>query len=466
MFVGTIQLQRVAKANDYNKVHACYYCQKLVKKIGRHLISVHRNETDVQIIASIPVKQSENEDKRRSLALDKLRNLGDFMHNVDVLTNKNGILITARRLTQDQMHTFHDYLPCRYCMTFFYSKELWRHVKNCAFRNNPITNVDNMRKCERDAQKAGRLLLAGASMSRVASENKEFMQHIIHTMVTDSVSASIQCDPLLLQLGAVLFTKLGVERASDLRCRLRYLGKLKIELAEQGLHGGYNELLLSQNFDAFVKATQSLCIVSTEKTLNGCMKLVKPHVALKLGQFLRKTCQIKRGRAIRSQSTEERQQAEDFLLLLDSDWSDKIGSLARQSVSESKYNKKELLPLTRDLLKLKLYQEKSIAQTTVELLAKPTIELFDKLATLTLSRLVTFNKRRPAEPSKLKIDTYQTRTNWQQGNAEICATLSQFERGLLKRYVTPTYRVSDFAASHFLTSLDQFILSLKSGYGV
>ena len=101
-------------------------------------------------------------------------------------------------------------------------------------------------------------------MSRVASENKEFMQHIIHTMVTDSVSASIQCDPLLLQLGAVLFTKLGVERASDLRCRLRYLGKLKIELAEQGLHGGYNELLLSQNFDAFVK-TPSVILTPCKK---------------------------------------------------------------------------------------------------------------------------------------------------------------------------------------------------------
>lgn len=429
-------MQRVVKARDYSKVHACYYCGKLAKKIGRHLTTVHRTEDDVKYISETSTKESDSSDNR-TLALDRLRNLGDFMHNIDVLTEKKGILITARRLTGDQMHSFDDYLPCRYCMAFFYNKELWRHAKYCQFRNSPVAPACNVKKVEKEVQKAGRLILAGAGvtagMSCVSTANQEFMNYVISPMPPDDVSDAVRTDPLLLQLGAVLYTKLGLERASDLRCRLRYLAKLKVELK---LSDNFNELLKASNFDAFVTATKQMCIVSNEKTLNGCIKLMKPHIAMKIGQYLKKVCQIKRGRAIRNQNAAERQEAEDFLLLLDSDWSDKIGSLARQSASEARYNKKELLPLTRDLQKLKLFLTTAIEKTVEELKAEPSLASFERLATLTLSRLITFNKRRPEEPAKLQIQKYEAHTCWQDGSAEIAATLSQFERGLLGRYVS------------------------------
>ena len=37
---------------DYAKQHSCFYCKKLVKKIGRHLQTVHRNEVEVRKLST------------------------------------------------------------------------------------------------------------------------------------------------------------------------------------------------------------------------------------------------------------------------------------------------------------------------------------------------------------------------------------------------------------------------------
>ena len=79
------------------------------------------------------------------------------------------------------------------------------------------------------------------------------------------------------------------ERAADIRCRLRYLARLKLKAAERG---GYNSLLKSEQLDRVADATKELCVVATDKMLNGTTKFEKLHTALKVGQFLRKICQV------------------------------------------------------------------------------------------------------------------------------------------------------------------------------
>jgi len=115
------------------------------------------------------------------------------------------------------------------------------------------------------------------------------MSAIVNLLPSDTVSEQITNDFLLTKYGQVLFDKLGVERAADVRCRLRYLARLKMQLS---VPGGYEIILKGQHFDAVLSATKELCGVSSEKTLNGCQKLEKPHVALKVGQFLKKITQV------------------------------------------------------------------------------------------------------------------------------------------------------------------------------
>ncbi|XP_048055129.1 uncharacterized protein LOC125273630 isoform X2 [Megalobrama amblycephala] len=65
-------------------INYCYVCQKPQSKIARHL-ETHKTEAEVMEALSYP-KRSE----KRRLLLEKLRNRGNFQHNLGVLKNGTG----------------------------------------------------------------------------------------------------------------------------------------------------------------------------------------------------------------------------------------------------------------------------------------------------------------------------------------------------------------------------------------
>ena len=121
----------------HDKVHSCYFCQKLVTNIWRHYQYVHKSEARVQKADSLTGASRADE-------IDKLRLLGDYYHNIKVISEKTGQLIVVRRPCADT--TYNDFLPCRYCFGFFYRKELWRHCDKCKFRDR---NSDSVHSCQR-----------------------------------------------------------------------------------------------------------------------------------------------------------------------------------------------------------------------------------------------------------------------------------------------------------------------------
>ena len=85
-----IIIQTSAKTDDgrrvYNKKHFCFYCSKPQAKISRHLMTSHKNEAEILAL-------EEMKGKARDAHLDKLRNLGNHIHNVEVLKEKKGLFI-------------------------------------------------------------------------------------------------------------------------------------------------------------------------------------------------------------------------------------------------------------------------------------------------------------------------------------------------------------------------------------
>jgi len=87
----------------------------------------HSSEDEVQrILASQQTKK-----KRK---INKLRMLGDYFHNVQVLSQKSGQLIVVRRPSSRKQASYSDFLPCVGCKGFFWRKELWHHCKTCKLR--------------------------------------------------------------------------------------------------------------------------------------------------------------------------------------------------------------------------------------------------------------------------------------------------------------------------------------------
>ena len=140
---------------------------------------------------------------------------------------------------------------------------------------------------------------------------------------------------------------------------------------------------------------------------------------------------IKAGLALRRQDEHEKTEAEYFLTLLKSEWTDTISSNALNTLKRNKGQKVSLLPVTADLRKLREYHTHKIQElaTCIDDYAK-----WRKLAVLVLSRLTIFNKRRGGEASKLLLEAYSERPDWSKSaNEEILSTLQPLERKLLQR---------------------------------
>ena len=97
-------------------------------------------------------------------------------------------------------------------------------------------------------------------------------------------------------------------------------------------------------------------------------------------------------------------------------------------------NAPNLLPLTEDLKKLNEHIECVIKDTseTIRTLSNP--QLWARLAGATLSRVILFNKRRSGEASRMTLNQYSSRPNWnEQTNDELKAILTPMEKSLANR---------------------------------
>lgn len=67
-------------------------------KRSSHICSIHGNEEVVRNLLK-PSRSNSSEQKERQRTLDKLRNEGDFLHNIEVLKRLKGVLVVGRPVT-------------------------------------------------------------------------------------------------------------------------------------------------------------------------------------------------------------------------------------------------------------------------------------------------------------------------------------------------------------------------------
>ena len=122
-------------SNKYGKQHACLFCGKLMGKIVRHLLGVHRKKPEIVRVLSLKKGSS----VRRNL-LDNLRNRGNFKHNSDVLKNGKGVIIPKYRpwttisATSGEYtcKSLDEYVHCQYCKAMLIAKAMPLHSKTCS----------------------------------------------------------------------------------------------------------------------------------------------------------------------------------------------------------------------------------------------------------------------------------------------------------------------------------------------
>ena len=188
------------KNEDETRVHdkknTCFYCRKEFLKVGRHLQQVHKECAEVEKALSYPCHS-----KERKRELDRIRLLGNYVHNNKVLEQDKGELKVVHRPPAGVKGNPLSYLPCMYCYGFFHKGELYRHVHTCEFVN------EHDKVHPRQLRYNGSLLLSTNKTSQVCSQS--LAKHVLPRMKQDNVSLVARKDDVILIYGEALVNKHG-----------------------------------------------------------------------------------------------------------------------------------------------------------------------------------------------------------------------------------------------------------------
>ena len=399
-----------------NRQLPCGLCHKFVFHIARHIQHRHRTDKEVETAVS----RGPN-----SLELKKIINSGIFTHNVTVLRKGSGEFVVARR--SDCKHVVEDFLLCKYCFLFFVKRDLAKHARShCKMRPR---SRDGGEIKESNMMGDGRLLLHGAVYGDSGIPDILSKQVLVR-MRDDNLTKTVKSDNLITAFGMSLLTRLGPKRALDIAQRMRQVARLKLQLGVAKNNGDFNlsDVLTGGGFDEVLKAVEVECEAFVDTTGRRLFK--NPAVALKMGHSILKLAQLKRGIAIRSSNSEAQKEADDFMSLHKSDFTDRISSpaLASQRINGKKLQE---YPSEADLIALKKYQLRTMLSLQEKLKKSSSPIIWRELAEVTLSRVIVFNSRRGSEVAEMTVQQYAGRSN--QVDESVLANMSAQEQELIAR---------------------------------
>ena len=400
---------KLAHGNGKNRKLPCYYCEKYLYQMPRHLKRQHSDES--QVIKALKNTSDEH------IGLQLIANLGTYKHNMNVLKTGDGVLIVGR--SPKLMRHPSDFLPCQFCFVFFVKTELYRHCRDCKFRS--------LSAPEKGFIAAGRALVEGALHADGTSRHEQLREHVVPRMRTDKRTKVATSDRLIMCFGDMLLHKLGRKRALDVSARMRELARLLIQLKT---HGQFRltDYISGSGFDKVVKAFEIEGRFYMHES--GRQMFKSPAFVLKAGNSILKCAQLKRGLALRNGDSVALKDADDFISLHSSEFTDKLSSAAHASL-RVKGNSLNEYPEEADLQKLKTYLTNQMTAIRDQLCSHPDPYLWRELAELTLARLLIFNARRGSEGAELTLADYTTLTS--QVDSAVAASFTDVERQLLSR---------------------------------
>ncbi|KAK4875675.1 hypothetical protein RN001_012097 [Aquatica leii] len=324
----------------YDKRHNCYFCNKLVCKITRHLESVHNKELEVSKLLALNVKDLRRDVRGESIAL-----LGNVF----------------------------------------------------------------------------------------SKYSTDYVVHIVSSFRDDDIGSVCKEKELIMKFGLLLFEKYYRHQYEYIRQSMRQLGSLLLTIEEVNVSKlSLQKCILPINDDILITAVKRLCV--SQRTEVHQLDYGIPSLAVKLGHNLRKCALIARGIALRKGDLQTDKQMEGFLDLMSIEWNARVSSAALRTLRHKKMSAPELLLLTGDLVTLNEYLKTVIKEGCGKFNNSFNPQLWARLASATLCRIILFNKRRSGEASRMTITQYAARPDWkEQSTSELTATLTPLEMNLANR---------------------------------
>jgi hypothetical protein len=412
----------------YDKCNYCTFCEKRISsKISRHLLT-HKGEKEIDDIILLPKRCPERMARLRQLAND-----GNFKHNASTIAAGSGQVVVGRRSKNARIDPT-KFLPCEFCHKFLSKNNLWRHIKTCSARNERIEQkvsgdqADEKQPVRQSAVSRGRWVLNSA----VFKSSEKCFGDMLSRMRDDRLKEIVTNDKLIRQYAILRLQSLGnrkVQKHNDVY-RVSQSARLLARLVEEARkrHPGLTreDIIHPSNFDLVVEIANAMSINKDQPALNvgRSLGLIVNHVAL-----------VKNGVALRSGDQIKGQDALNFRKLHKAEWNYRVNIPAVKCINAEKRSKSSSIPLTEDLQILRQYIISNMKSLMKNFKETASPQSWTRLAKLTMSRLILFNKRRRAEVKDLKVADYLQRPDWHQdASDEMALALSPVDKLLARRY--------------------------------
>ncbi len=414
----SVQRTNNNETRRYDKRYFCLYCKNPVTKLSKHLIAKHAEEDDI-------VKYMSEENKSsKTLLIEKMRHIGNHIHNTNVIETGKGELAVVYRPRDNQNIKVEDYGPCPHCYGYFPKNDLWRHNKHCKFSPN---------------FPGRRNLVASSQMmlSSVKNDRSNTLSKIMSALKADQISRIAKSDPTILAYGERLSTKQGhdEEQFNHIRQKMREIARLLKKMRETSGHSSYtfDEFVYPENFKFIVKCCKE--VAGFDSSTNT---YATPSLALKLGGSVQKCLKLLISKALQTSNKELQDRAEALSKLFDYNWTEEVSSNALRTLNEGKRNaRKGILPLANDVKLLSEYLRNEAATVSKRLQNEEYSENARKdwvhLSEISLAQTILFNRRRAGEVSKMTTEDFKKRALTNEEN-ELDGGLSNFEKKLCKSF--------------------------------
>ncbi|KAF5269753.1 hypothetical protein FQR65_LT17930 [Abscondita terminalis] len=302
-----------------NKGHICYFCNKQIINMARHLATMHNQEVEVAKILSYP----KNSKSRKEL-FEKIMKAGDFYHNCNVIELKQVELVLVRRPGENQTNlVYTEYGSCPNCLGFFLKKRLSLHYR---------TSKPNAKSDAKVISQSNALM--ACTQQRFSTT---FIKDIKDALRDDDIGQICKNDDLILRYGYMNYEKFGNSQNELILQYMRQLARLLKEarICDRSITN-FDSLLKTQKFDVVIDAVKSLCQKFND--FNARPEFAIPSLALKIGHGIRKCIGIARGTCLRNGSITRDKELVNYLALLDLEWASRISSAALATLSNRKFN--------------------------------------------------------------------------------------------------------------------------------
>lgn len=322
-----------------------------------------------------------------------------------------------------------NYLPCKHCLGYYSSKNLWRHIKQCDANPSKGASAKNAKS---EAQNF---------LIRTLKVDDHLKDEVFPRMRADQISLTAKKDKLICAF-ASRYLKIHRDKHFVLVAsrKMRELARLLIEM--QKLDTSLNDLfqcLKPEHYDKLVSATKAASKYDYEKR-----SYQSPTFALNMGTVLKQCCDIALMHVLKRSvlfptisSANVEANLKSLIDLIASNWKFDISNQAACDLNIKKWNKVTLIPLASDLKLLKdcLIQK---AESALSDLKKNNhdAKAYNTLLETVYCRILLLNRRRPGELQRLFTSTYMSAMQNQSSQTyeEFSEAVSETEKILITKF--------------------------------